>query len=382
MRSLTTLWALFTHFLVGIIAYQSGFHVGISSNTQTAPEISLSYKELKKTRRMAASESCNCPKMSPAIKFESAQSTVDALEFLKTYDAGLPPQPLSSAKPNKALILHIDGKSVPTDKNATKNCHYTRVVYYNRRKQPNQCIAVVPYLYNVPQIHHWARMLPDEDLFADRLWNGRSHRSDAIRKSLPPRLVGQHHLPQGSYLPAAPKPRDLEQYNRIIGMYHTNIEQHMKELAPIAKAAAKSNKYSNMVSVATVNSGQVDLLANWVCHNRAHKLPTKHLLVFATDTEAAKIARDLGLHVYETDFGLTIPKQAAEAYGDPTFQALMLAKVYAVHLTLLLGNDVLFQDVDIVWYRNVLEEMERNFSEHDIVFQVRSVLQQFFFLSN
>lgn len=51
----------------------------------------------------------------------------------------------------------------------------------------------------------------------------------------------------------------------------------------------------------------------------------------------------------------------------------MLAKVYCVHLISLLGHDILFQDVDVVWYRDPLKEYFHNSTlvdrDFDIYFQ-------------
>ena len=49
-----------------------------------------------------------------------------------------------------------------------------------------------------------------------------------------------------------------------------------------------------------------------------------------------------------------MPKEAAREYGDDTFRTMMFAKVYCVHMVSVLGHDLLFQDVDVVWYQNPL----------------------------
>lgn len=50
-----------------------------------------------------------------------------------------------------------------------------------------------------------------------------------------------------------------------------------------------------------------------------------------------------------------VPERDSKRYGDPTFGAIMLAKVICVHLVNDLGYDLLFQDVDISWYKNPLD---------------------------
>lgn len=46
----------------------------------------------------------------------------------------------------------------------------------------------------------------------------------------------------------------------------------------------------------------------------------------------------------------SIPKAEANAYGDKIFTRVMFAKVVCVQLVNELGYDLLFSDVDVVWY--------------------------------
>lgn len=67
-----------------------------------------------------------------------------------------------------------------------------------------------------------------------------------------------------------------------------------------------------------------------------------------------------------------IPKIHAEWYADETFGGIMMAKLYSVHMINLLGYDLLFQDVDVVWYRNPLGFFSNKTSpyyNYDIYFQ-------------
>jgi len=52
---------------------------------------------------------------------------------------------------------------------------------------------------------------------------------------------------------------------------------------------------------------------------------------------------------------------------------MMLAKVYCVHMVTWLGYDVLFQDVDVIWYKDPLPYFHANddpsVSGFDIFFQ-------------
>ena len=59
-------------------------------------------------------------------------------------------------------------------------------------------------------------------------------------------------------------------------------------------------------------------------------------------------------------------------YGDKNFAAMMFAKVLCVQLISHLGYDLLFQDVDVVWYKNPLEYFHDPFNPYhdfDMYFQ-------------
>ena len=66
------------------------------------------------------------------------------------------------------------------------------------------------------------------------------------------------------------------------------------------------------------------------------------------------------------------PSEASASYMDRTFVALMFAKVVCVQMINHLGYDLLFQDVDLVWYKNPLEYFHDEKNPHydfDMYFQ-------------
>jgi len=70
-----------------------------------------------------------------------------------------------------------------------------------------------------------------------------------------------------------------------------------------------------------------------------------------------------------------VPERDSKRYGDGTFGAIMLAKVICVHLVNDLGYDLLFQDVDISWYKNPFDFFHSaENSGFDMYFQGKSSL--------
>jgi hypothetical protein len=64
-----------------------------------------------------------------------------------------------------------------------------------------------------------------------------------------------------------------------------------------------------------------------------------------------------------------MPAEAAKSYGDKKFTAMMMAKVICVQMVSALKYNLLFQDVDIVWYKNPLEYFKDTKDDFDVYFQ-------------
>jgi hypothetical protein len=86
--------------------------------------------------------------------------------------------------------------------------------------------------------------------------------------------------------------------------------------------------------------------------------------------ETRDLVSGLGIAVFydEINYG-RMPKHAARRYSDQTFRILMLAKVFCVQMILQLGYNVLFQDVDVVWYKHPLDYFRHAPSDIDMFFQ-------------
>ncbi|KAL7433419.1 hypothetical protein ACHAXM_003546 [Skeletonema potamos] len=132
------------------------------------------------------------------------------------------------------------------------------------------------------------------------------------------------------------------------------------------------------ITVMTVNQGQSDLLVNFFCAAQSRGLDLHRVLVFVTDEESKRLvegfAKDLGVMVYFDKWNFaTMPKGAAsEKYGDETFTSMMFAKILCCLYINLSGYDALYQDVDVVYYRNPLDFFSKYGSgsqNYDIIFQ-------------
>ena len=112
----------------------------------------------------------------------------------------------------------------------------------------------------------------------------------------------------------------------------------------MAKACAGND---NTVIVMVCNTGQSDLLINFICAATARgfgDIVREKVLVFATDKGVLDIGLGLGLRTfYDEEIFKEMPEKEAGRYGDRAFTQMMYAKVVTVQLINRLGYDVLFQ---------------------------------------
>jgi hypothetical protein len=67
-----------------------------------------------------------------------------------------------------------------------------------------------------------------------------------------------------------------------------------------------------------------------------------------------------------------MPSEAAGEYGDKKFTAMMLSKVLCVQMVSALGYNILFSDVDMIYYKNpieMFEDLHSPLAEFDMLFQ-------------
>jgi hypothetical protein len=180
-----------------------------------------------------------------------------------------------------------------------------------------------------------------------------------------------HHFVSDSGRKSTKPPTKAQtmEYWAILATYLQTLPTVLERLRPIVEKIA----IKKTVIVLVCNFGQSQLLMNFVCNARSKNLDLSAVLLFATDIETKELAEGLGITTFydEVNFG-RMPKQAAMRYADHTFMAMMSAKVYCVQMVSMLGYDVLFQDVDVVWFRNPLEWFHNSTSavyDFDIYFQ-------------
>lgn len=299
-------------------------------------------------------------------------ATVPRENFNEHLEIGVPFDTTISGA-DDVLVLYTSKKSLPTNaknsslfnlkaEQAFENCHSVKVILQepSKRRRSEQCIAIVPQ-WESYYVHKFMR-LP------------RTKSIEGVDYKYPLRYVSRSHSDQGKFADVPMLSQHTEVYYKILQEYLSNLDRVVNDLHKILRVKKKKSKgpaNSNAFIVMVCNLGQSALLHNFVCNAMAKGLDLSRVIVFATDEGTKKLCEELGVAVFfdKSIFGV-MPESAAKSYGDRTFAKMMMAKVFCVHLVLSCGYDVLFQDVDVVMFKNPLPFFASDdLAEWDMMFQ-------------
>ena len=296
---------------------------------------------------------------------------VNKNDLMTTFDFGVPPNAATTADQENydALILYNTQKSLPTDKKvaqytdptkplpilsasaATENCDTMNVVLMDNPSNTRQCFALIGGQYESYHIQRWMR------------------RPDHIGKLDPTqslKFTSRGWTAAGKYEFPPPGQGAVTHHQEKLFTYLTEAKNIKARLKSILERMGQKT-----VIVLTSNHGQSELLMNFACSARARGFDLKNVLIFPTDHETKLLSEGLGLTTfYEETIMASVPKKEAKFYGDSVFTSVMFAKVVCVQLVNELGYDLLFQDVDVVWYKDPLTYFhDTTLPQFDLYFQ-------------
>ena len=286
--------------------------------------------------------------------FAQGLARVSKIDLMETFDFGVPIN--ANSEGLDALILYNTQAALPSNKEiaraarhedstkplpllsaktATENCDTMNVVLINNPGSTKQCFALVGGQYQSYHVQRWMRR-PDYG---------------PLTPTMPLKLTSRGWTKDGRQDFVPPSANHVKEHQERLLTYLTeadNIKSRLRQT--LGKMKQKT------VIVLTCNLGQSELLMNFVCSARARGFDLQNVVVFPTDLETKELAEGVGLVTfYEEKLMASIPKEHSSVYGDNVFASIMFAKVLCVQLVNELGYDLLFQDVDVVWYKPPLD---------------------------
>lgn len=234
---------------------------------------------------------------------------------------------------------------------ATENCMSVKVILQDAKPKKKQCLVIMPQ-WESYHVHKFMRL--------------ENQGTKPENPTTPLRYVSTSHRENGAFNGVPSMDAHTIPFYKTLVEYLGQLERVTAELkAELDKLNSKT------IIVLVCNHGQSELLHNFVCNARAKGLDLSQLFLFATDEKTYQLGQSLGIaSFHDESVFMDMPEQAAGGYGDRIFAKMMMAKVYCVHLVLQCGFNVLFQDVDVVWYQNPLPYLEGpELAEWDLMFQ-------------
>jgi len=107
----------------------------------------------------------------------------------------------------------------------------------------------------------------------------------------------------------------------------------------------------------------VDLFLNFACSCRLHNLSLNNMLVFSGSPEITDLIESTGAIALFHEGYASVSKAASVDYLDRVFVDMMWYKAFSVYLLLRLRINVLFQDVDLVWFRDPFPYFHKKLAE-------------------
>ena len=347
-------WGRELALLIGIsIGFAIGFSCGHASSYGSTPAVLWSHSESIPLStgetpsldpfppRQTPCPVCKCPKATPDTSeilggtYFSSLSTIDRTSVFQQVFQELP----SFDGPRKALFLGRNANpdsSSNTLNDVSKGCHELDVITVGKLS-----CAVVLHSNQQTGIYHVMRYL-------------RGNETEGKQWSYMSRVKGFHKKP--------PNLGILKLQEEFLVNFFSGLKEVSKELDDILSRIASKKKD---VLVMCINQGNLDLFMNFLQSTRRHNLDVSNLIVFGGDDTVVSLLSKMGVTGYFHPSLGTAPSKASGGYGDTTFIKMMWLKLYSVYLPIRLGYNVLFQDADLVWFKDPFEYFHSNFLDID-----------------
>ena len=178
-------------------------------------------------------------------------------------------------------------------------------------------------------------------------------RLEAESKGLGDVLLNADHKRPAGHFRRVPKIKGFARVYEKLYPFLRNLEGPggMNEQLK-SKLEVNGVKAGDDVVMMVVNEGEIDLFLNFACSCRLHGISLRGMLVFSGSPEIVSIIESTGAMGLFHEGYASVSKAASVDYLDRVFVDMMWYKAFSVHLLLRQRVNVLFQDVDLVWFKD------------------------------
>jgi hypothetical protein len=147
-----------------------------------------------------------------------------------------------------------------------------------------------------------------------------------------------------------PKTRGRERILQKMKPLLQNFEEITDDLK--RKVASRGLLAGDDVVILVVNEGEIDLYLNLACSCKQHNIPLNNFLIFAGSEGIVSMIEATGaMALYHKGYS-HVSTDASQDYLDRVFVDMMWYKAFSVYLVLRMRMNILFQDADLVWFKD------------------------------
>ena len=172
-----------------------------------------------------------------------------------------------------------------------------------------------------------------------------------------PKFVGNIHN-KGKFRPVGffrkvPKERGFKRVKEKLQPFIQHFDGKDGIDIQLRKKLLENNvKAGDDLVVMVVNQGEIDLYLNFACSCKLHGISLEKMIVFSGSEEIVNVIESTGAMALFHEGYASVSKKASMDYLDRVFVDMMWYKAFSVYLLLRQRVNVLFQDVDLVWFKD------------------------------
>eukprot|EP01033_Poteriospumella_lacustris_P013982 gene13982-9986_t len=215
-------------------------------------------------------------------------------------------------------------------------------------RHPDTCLAVV-FSPTLTKTNNLARIDQDIDIYGLSISNPDPSQVDKYSTKFTLNKHNEGKLwPQG-FFRKVPKERGRERTKDKLGTFLKNFDEINADFE--AKVASHGIKAGDDLVAMVVNEGELDLFLNFACSCQLHNISLNNVLAFAGSSGIVPFIEATGaMALYHPGYA-AVSRRASTDYLDRVFVDMMWFKAFSIYLVLRHKINVLFQDVDLVWFR-------------------------------
>lgn len=164
------------------------------------------------------------------------------------------------------------------------------------------------------------------------------------------------------YFRKVPKDRGRDRTKEKLGPFLDKFVSITEQLD--MRLADHNLKKGDDAVVMVVNEGEIDLFLNFACSCRLHNITLSNIIVFAGSPEVVPLIEATGaIGLFHVGYA-TVSKKPSVDYLDRVFVDMMWYKAFSIYLVLRKGINVLFQDIDLVWFKDPMPYFHEYIRKH------------------